>query len=153
MTQQLPGGNSWLVREPYCYVRKNGTRIYVPPANLGTFEELYKTPLWSTDYGSIPKIFQNVFPKDGILAPIYVIHDWIYNSEMFSRDECDEILLEGAAELGYDLAERDVIWAAVRVGGGVTWDKHDPVYVTQMKAYYSTFMSEAPMRWPELFNN
>lgn len=151
VVQEQADGNTWLVMQPYCYVRPDGQRIYVPPAALGTTEEqILSWPTWTTDMGSIPRIFQNIFPRDGILAPIYVVHDWLYASELFSRDMCDEILFEGARELGYDAVERDLIYQAVRIGGDGVWVKHNPVTVKLLQNYYNTFLKELPQRWPQL---
>lgn len=151
-TQQVEP-DEWIPILPYAFIRPSGERIIVPAAGLGTFEEILGSPVWSTDYGSIPKVFQNIFPPDGELAPIYVVHDWIYASEMFSRDVCDEILLEGAKELGYNDLERNVIYSAVRLGGGEVWAKHDPINVVSLQAYYNAFLSEVPARWPELLKS
>ena len=89
-------------------------------------------------------IFQNVVQKAGPNTPAYVLHDWLYCSEQFDRETCDEILKEACVE------QAEIIHAAVRLGGGEVWEKHDPVQVCAMKAYCKTFLTEVSTRWPEL---
>jgi len=149
-TQELKDGDTWIIELPFVFVRANGQRIIVPPSGLGDIDSMLLNPVWTTDYGSIPQAFQSFFRKDGVLAPIYVVHDWIYASEMFPRAVCDEILIEGAQELGYDLVERNIIYDAVRVGGEAVWNQHDINNVTLLQAYYNTFTSEVAGRWPML---
>ena len=58
-TTELQDGDTWILREPFAYVRSNGERIFVPPSGFGTESEMLDHPVWTTDYGSIPMLFQN----------------------------------------------------------------------------------------------
>jgi hypothetical protein len=149
-TIELRDGDTWLLEEPFASVQPDGSRIIVPPSSLGTLPEMVICPVWETDYGSIPQIFQNIYRKDGRYAPAYVLHDWLYASEMFPRKDCDWILLDALQELGATWITRNSIYASVRAGGGFVWDRHDPKQVATLKEYHAQFMSQVPDRWPEL---
>lgn len=149
-TQELPDGDTWVIERPFAYVRPCGQKIVVPPSGTGSIDEMLILPVWTTDYGSIPMLFQNLFRKDGAYAPAYVLHDWLYSSEMFARNMCDWILLEALEELGASWIERNTIYSAVRLGGGFVWSKHDPHQVAKLKYYQLTVNRLLPLHWPEL---
>lgn len=151
-TQQIDG-DVWLVERPFLYIRPSGEKIFVPPSGLGSLDEILKRPVWSTDYGSIPTVFQNVFKRDGDYGPAYVLHDWLYQSEMFDRATCDWILLEALQELGAWWLTRNTIYSAVRSAGWSVWSGHNRKLVKACKAYQLIFQArlishDSP--WPDL---
>ena len=152
-TQELKDGDTWLLTKPFVYIRANGQRLFIPPSGLGSLEDMAKNPVWTTDYGSIPMAVQNLFRKDGAYAPAYVLHDWLYASEMFDRATCDWILLEALQELGAWWLTRNTVYSAVRCGGGAVWAKHDPLVVAGLKDYQTEFKAALLSKdspWPEL---
>ena len=55
----------------------------------------------------------------------FLLHDALYSTEYFTRDECDWILLELLQELGVGWFIRNKIWMGVRAGGWLeAWSKH-----------------------------
>jgi hypothetical protein len=148
-TQQLDA-KLWCWTLPFCFIRPSGERIFVPPAGLGDWSSIVQDPITTTDHGSIPRLFSNIFPPNGVLTPGFDVHDCLYAGELKPRDECDEVLYEAGRELGADMAEMGIIYGAVRAGGGAVWAAHDPVKVTMFQAYYKSFVELIPTRWPEL---
>ena len=152
-THEQKDGDTWLLTRPFLYVRPNGEKIFVPPSGLGGLEDMEKQPVWTTDYGSIPMAFQNLFRKDGAYAPAYVLHDWLYASEKYDRATCDWILLEALQELGAWWLTRNTVYSAVRCGGGMVWAGHDQKAVAALKAYQLEFQAQLVLHdspWPEL---
>ena len=94
---------------------------------------------FTTDFGSIPKLAQNIYPPIGTFRdPDFLGHDWIYATQYFEwlgvaykvlssdacRAECDWRLLCSLQASGDSWASRNTIWSAVKVGGGSVWSAH-----------------------------
>jgi len=80
--------------------------------------------LTKTDFGSIPKFLQNIFSKDGSALYAYVLHDYLYQTGMFTRAECDLILEEAMWSLGVSWWRRKSVKFGLRVGGWKAWNEH-----------------------------
>ena len=77
-----------------------------------------------TDLGSIPRVLQGIFPKDGKAIFAYILHDYLYTAGMYPRDTTDDILEEAMEALGVDWITRVLVRSGLRIGGWVSWDKH-----------------------------
>lgn len=75
-----------------------------------------------TDLGSIPRIFWNIVPPNGKPTDAYVIHDYLYATQRFTRAESDACLLRMMTSLGVSWIERWTIYTAVRMGGWIAWN-------------------------------
>ena len=137
LTQELASGEEWALLLPFSFTRPNGKRINVPPAGLDAVTAITK-PVWTTDYGSIPKAFQNIFSPMKYGAA-YLLHDWLYASEGESRSECDWILLEALQAQGANWFTRNTIYSAVRAGGWAVWRKHDKKEVQRLREWAKSF--------------
>ena len=132
--QELPDGDTWVVERPFWYKWDNGT-LFVPPSGIGSLAMMLSNPVWTTDCGSIPQIFQNIFKRDGRYLPAYVAHDWLYQSEKYDRATCDSLLHQMLTELGANWLARNIIYSSVRIGGSFVWRKHDKKAIEDMRAY------------------
>ena len=47
---------------------------------------------YGTDFGTIPRLLQIFFNPTAHLA--YVLHDYLYEHRLYSREECDLILVD-----------------------------------------------------------
>jgi hypothetical protein len=104
-------GRTWTVHEEMDYeVGKmgSGERIVVPE---GT----------KTDFGSIPRMFWWGFSPIGLGTRAYVLHDYLYCVQIYSRAKSDKILLEALGVLGLNWVYRHTIYLAVRSGGWAPW--------------------------------
>lgn len=87
---------------------------------------------FTTDGASIPRIAWRVIghPFSKNLLPHALAHDALYAAELLPRAECDAFFLKSMAESGthfsrsVSLVKRDLVWAAVRIGGGFVWSGH-----------------------------
>jgi endonuclease G len=95
---------------------------------------------FTTDFGSVPKLAQNVYPPIGTFRDKdFLGHDWLYGTEYFqweevaykyvlnksdNRAECDMRFLESLKGNGDNWISRNTIWSAVKLGGGAVWKQH-----------------------------
>ena len=134
LTQEMADGESWALLRPFWAIRDNGQVLFVPPSGPDDILSITR-PIWTTDYGSIPQVFQNIFSPVKYGAA-YLLHDWLYVSEQFSRAECDLILLEALKAQGANWFTRQAVYRSVRAGGWAVWNRHDPAKVAALKAYW-----------------
>ena len=107
------GSRHWKLLHYYRYVSSIGT-ITVCTGFL-------------TDLASIPKAFRNIFDPAGPWMGPAVIHDYLYTktADRFfpvTRKQADDIFKEAMFNIGIGF-ERNIIWAAVRIGGWKSWKK------------------------------
>lgn len=94
-------------------------------------------PGFVTDLASIPRLAAAIYPPDGPWVKAAIVHDFLYGTHgtgvwkghpagisrptPYSRAEADDILREAMENRGVGLVTRNVIWSAVRAGGGKGW--------------------------------
>jgi len=125
----LKGGRSlWGLQRPLTYRPGDdpGEEITVPAGFV-------------TDLASIPRWAWVLLPPDGPWVKAAIIHDFLYatggdgvwkrhspgitRAEPYTRAEADKILRQAMHNRGVDVVRRNIIWAAVRVGGWAGWGK------------------------------
>ena len=77
-----------------------------------------------TDLGSIPQWLQGIFPKDGKAMFGYILHDYLYQTGIYTRSESDDILEEAMKLLGVSGWRVWCVRAGLRLGGQKAWDEH-----------------------------
>ncbi|WP_309605264.1 DUF1353 domain-containing protein [Phenylobacterium sp.] len=104
----------------------------------GAQDDLIRAPAgFVTDLASIPRWAWTLLPPDGPWVKAAVIHDFLYRTQgtgvwkghpasiarpqPYTRAEADGILREAMADRGVGPLARNIIWAAVRVGGSAGW--------------------------------
>ena len=93
-------------------------------------QELHKGPVitvpagFVTDFASIPQMFWSVLPPWGKYGKAAVVHDYLYQTALCPRDECDEVFLEAMEVLGVPYITRKTMYYAVRMFGQIAWDNH-----------------------------
>ena len=85
-----------------------------------------------TDLASVPRLLWNIVPPIGKYDCAAVIHDWLYQKGTVTRDQADAVLLEGMRVYGIKKSLRAVIYAGVRVGGWVPWNKYRKAAVVEV---------------------
>jgi hypothetical protein len=119
------GRSLWGVEKPISY----------QPA--GTTDQITVPPGFVTDLASIPRWAWMLLPPDGPWVKAAVIHDFLYQTHgtgvwkghpsgatraaPYTRAEADGILREAMENRQVGIVSRNIIWAAVRVGGGGGW--------------------------------
>lgn len=78
-----------------------------------------------TDLASIPQIFHTFVHKlSGMRAA--VVHDWLYTTaadHAYTRLQCDRVFLEALKVAGEPWYKRHAMFAAVRAGGWIFFNK------------------------------
>ena len=90
----------------------------------GSGERIVVPTGYVTDFASVPRLFWRVEPPFGIAAPAAVVHDYLYSTGglgRYTRRQADEIFREALAVLGVGMIKRNLLFAAVRIGGGSGW--------------------------------
>lgn len=108
---QFIRANVWQITEEYSYVTDTGHLITVHEG-------------FESDGVSSPRALWPFIPATGDAFPAGIIHDYLYSnhSHGLSRRDCDRVLWEACARLGIDRLYRDLIYDAVRIGGGGRWE-------------------------------
>ncbi len=107
------GGRSlWDLEGNFRYITLAGVTILVPKGFV-------------TDLASVPRFAAGIIPPDGPWVMAAIIHDYLYATQglagVFTRSQADDIFREAMKDLGVNKVRRNVIYAAVRVGGGRGW--------------------------------
>lgn len=80
-----------------------------------------------TDLASVPRIFWSIFPPYGLYLRAAVVHDYLYANQIGDRKWADDVfyaLMEAYEVEGW---RRNLMYAAVRVGGFAAWNDTNPV--------------------------
>ncbi len=109
--EETPSG-LWKVVEDFSYHNKKDDIIVVPAGFL-------------TDFASVPRIFWTLIPRYGKYTSASVLHDYLYSIKERSREESDRIFLDAMKVLKVSWWKRRVMWSAVRMFGGLCYDKND----------------------------
>jgi hypothetical protein len=81
-----------------------------------------------TDGASIPRWAWRVIggPFSGLYLGPALIHDALYAAEAMDRKKQDEIFLHAMKHVGVSGWKANVMYRAVRIGGGATYKAHTP---------------------------
>lgn len=101
------GSRDWVLMAPLVYYTAQGA-IEVPSGFL-------------TDLASIPRVFWPLVPVNGRHRAAAILHDYLYVTQPCTRAEADALFLDAMRAGGVRWSQRQVMYAAVRVGGGLAW--------------------------------
>ena len=73
---------------------------------------------------SVPPWLRSISPATGAIVWMSYPHDFLYEFHSMSRADTDEMFVEGIRTGGGGWWERNRAYAAVRVGGSSSWNKH-----------------------------
>ena len=82
-----------------------------------------------TDFASIPRGLWNILPPIGKYDAAAVCHDKLYRDGAFDgrpidRGDADKTLREATDVLGVNRIQRWMIYAGLRIGGWVVWNRY-----------------------------
>ncbi len=105
--------------------KKDLHRLLAP---FGFYSDLLGESIWVpegfvTDFASVPRIIGAWLLYGGKGRRAAVIHDWIYSTQMVRRSVGDAIFEEALKASQYDAWEVSGMYAGVRLGGWVAWNK------------------------------
>ena len=105
----LSDGVQWRINGGFGYESNIGGLIQVPDGRC-------------TDFASIPKPIQNVYPVWYRYGPAAVIHDEEYWLQNKTRADADNILREAMLVLGVDEVTVAAIYSGVHLFGQAAWE-------------------------------
>ena len=91
------------------------------------FKVTWKGRTWTipkgfrTDLASIPRFFQRLITKNERHVQAAIVHDWFYVYGGITKEEADQMFLDGMAHLGVSWWKRHAMYRAVRIGGRGIW--------------------------------
>ncbi|HGJ5067315.1 TPA: DUF1353 domain-containing protein [Salmonella enterica subsp. enterica serovar Muenchen] len=97
---------NWRVHEPFAF--------YLSDDNSDEIEVLTG---FVTNLATVPRIFWILLPPDGKYAKAAIIHDYLYDNALRTKQEADRIFLDGITVLGVPKWKRTVMYWAVRLFG------------------------------------
>lgn len=106
----------WRLIESLTYLTNAGPAITVPKGFV-------------CDLASIPRVMRLVFTVNGNHREAAIIHDWLYYKKghvvfsHFTREQCDDVFYEAMISSGVNKITAWSMWAGVRLGGWVAWQK------------------------------
>ncbi|NMF98373.1 DUF1353 domain-containing protein [Aromatoleum toluolicum] len=100
----------WILETPVWYRTASGADLVVPSGFV-------------TDLASIPRLLHAVMPVNGAHRAAAILHDWLYETQQFTRAQSDCLFLAAMADSGVGLAQRYAMYAGVRVGGWLPWSR------------------------------
>lgn len=111
--REMEDGEHFLLIDAITYRAKDGATYLVPAGTV-------------TDFASTPRVLWNLLPPFGKHTRASVLHDWLYQTAPagMSRDTADSLFREAMAVCGVAWAVRATMWAGVRAGGWVPWDRY-----------------------------
>lgn len=113
--------NIWQLKEPLVWKEINKEQIIVPKNFI-------------FDFASVPRLFAGFIPKVGYKYDrASCLHDWLYMTQLHGRKECDEIFLKAMKTEKVSWWKRNIMYYAVRIGGGFVWKKHTLEMVNKMR--------------------
>ena len=105
-------GESWIVHQPLAYESDLLKKTVTVPA--GTV----------TDLASIPAAVWLLIPKTGKWDAPAVVHDVLYTSGEFVKEEADYVLYEAMSVMGVGAARKWAIYYGVHMFGWWAWRRH-----------------------------
>jgi hypothetical protein len=102
-----------------------------------------------TDLASIPRIFWSMLPPDGQYTYPAVIHDFMYWTQQHPRDVADKVFYDGMRYMKVEKSKADLIYAAVRVGGGSPWENNAKLRDKGERRLIRTFPQDPRTTWTE----
>ncbi|EMW9885841.1 DUF1353 domain-containing protein [Salmonella enterica] len=109
---EMLGHYNWRVHEPFAfYLSDDNSDVISVPAGF------------VTDLATIPRIFWTLLPPDGKYAKAAIIHDYLYDNALRTKQEADLIFLDGMVVLGVPKWKRVIMYWAVRWFGRGMYEK------------------------------
>ena len=81
------------------------------------------------DLASVPRLLRFLYSVNGDHRESAILHDFLYDreglidDESFTREQCDDLFYEAMINSGVSEWKAWSMWAGVRIGGWVAWNK------------------------------
>jgi hypothetical protein len=102
-----------------------------------------------TDFASIPRVFWSALRPDGKYAYAAVVHDYLYWTQLRSRDEADDIFKMAMEDFEVGTLTSGALYQAVRVGGKVAWNGNAKKMAQGEKRILARFPQDPRITWED----
>lgn len=119
----VPQSGEWRLAHRLVYVPQRGKPIAIPAGFV-------------TDLASIPRILQGLIPVNGKHRAAAILHDYLYVTQRVKRAKADALFLEAMKASGVSFIQSHLMYAAVRVAGGLVWSSHFGAKERDRAAYF-----------------
>jgi hypothetical protein len=152
-TKRSESGNLFLSRfvEPMYFLTAPIT--WTPNEDQHGYERVTVPVGFVTDLASIPRTFYSALRPDGEYAYAAIIHDYLYWTQSRPRETADMIFKFAMQDFEVGPMTVGVIYKAVRVAGGASWDEDERLKRGGEKRILKIFPSAPNTRWANFKNN
>lgn len=102
-----------------------------------------------TDFASIPRLFWSLLRPDGEYAYAAVVHDFLYWTQVRSRDEADDVLKLAMEDFEIGTVTVNAIYSAVRIAGQSAWDENAVKKAQGEKRVLGRFPQDPRITWAD----
>lgn len=102
-----------------------------------------------SDLASIPDVFVRYLPRTGRYAYAAIVHDYLYWTQMKTKNEADKILEAAMKDSGVPAATVAVIMAGVGLGGKAAWDANAKLRSRGEKRILKVFPDNRLLSWQD----
>jgi hypothetical protein len=102
-----------------------------------------------TDFASIPRVFWSILRPDGVYTYPAIIHDYLYWTQMYSRETADSILKFGMEDFSIETATIATIYSAVRLGGLTAWENNASLKQMGERRVLRRFPEDPRTKWAD----
>lgn len=103
-------GKEWVLHETFKWQSNDGYTITILPG-------------FSTDFATVPKLLQLIFPPTDKYDKACLIHDFLYTGNNINRKRCDDYFLEALKDCEVTFLKRYIMYFSVRLFGRYYFNK------------------------------
>lgn len=103
--------NLWMLMDHFSYTGDDNITYSAPKGML-------------TDLTSIPRQLWDLLPPFGRYSGAAVIHDYLYQSQITTKEIADRVLEEAMDMVNVPHFIKQLIYEGVKIGGQIAWDQH-----------------------------
>jgi len=105
---------------------------------------------FTSDFATVPRLFWSLVRPDGEYSYAAVIHDYLYWSQITTREISDQIFKRVMEEFKIDQTKIWAIYWAVRVGGATFWEENRKLRLEcKHKRILAKFPEDPKITWDE----
>lgn len=106
-----------------------------------------------TDLASIPPIFWSVLPPDGDYAYAAILHDYLYWTQIYPKDQADSILKAVMTDFHVNKAKVTLIYEGVHKFGDNAWNNNAKLKAQGQSRFLKNYPDDPKVRWNKWSSN
>jgi hypothetical protein len=98
------------IKAPIKHTLHNGVQLIIPIDYI-------------SNGASIPKPLRGIFSQQGVYLMPSIIHDYLYDNNLYSREFVDRQFLLDMGKVGTNKLTKWLFYYVIRIFGGLNWNK------------------------------